>query len=192
MARFVCFSLFAIAAVAGSMLLGIAHSKPSPTQLAQKGGNTVASVLSTLGADVRKRLAVHFEAAGVSYPPEQITFLEGIYTISGLNPNSSFHLSLKLNYPNQFDLKHAQAEGRSSLGTDIFIHGNAVSIGCLAMGDLVIEELFVLAADVKRQNIHIVIAPTDPRLNPLSSTHRLPWVPELYAEINTMFKAYVR
>jgi len=69
---------------------------------------------------------------------------EGLYRVAGLNPNSSFHLSMKLNYPNAFDLKHARAEGRDSPGSDIFIHGKSVSVGCLAMGDEAIEELFVL------------------------------------------------
>ncbi|MFQ5569343.1 MAG: murein L,D-transpeptidase family protein, partial [Rhodothermales bacterium] len=69
---------------------------------------------------------------------------EGMYRIVALNPNSRYHLSMKLNYPNAFDLHHAEREGRTAPGSDIFIHGKAVSIGCLAMGDPAIEELFVL------------------------------------------------
>lgn len=38
---------------------------------------------------------------------------EGLYKIEGFNPNSSYHLSMKLNYPNAFDLQHANKEGRS-------------------------------------------------------------------------------
>lgn len=64
---------------------------------------------------------------------------EGLYRLAGLNPNSSFHLSMKINYPNEFDLHHAAAEGRTSPGSDIFIHGREASIGCLAMGDPAIE-----------------------------------------------------
>ena len=67
---------------------------------------------------------------------------EGLYRIDGLNPNSRFHLSLKVSYPNEFDRRIAADEGRSDLGGDIFIHGQAVSVGCLAMGDTVAEELF--------------------------------------------------
>jgi L,D-transpeptidase catalytic domain len=59
---------------------------------------------------------------------------EGFYRITSLNPNSSYHLSIKLNYPNAFDQQHADEEGRDRLGGDIFIHGKAASIGCLAMG----------------------------------------------------------
>jgi hypothetical protein len=110
---------------------------------------------------------------------------EGIYHISRLNPNSNYHLSMKVDYPNNFDLEHAEYDGRSNLGGDIFIHGKAVSAGCLAMGDAAIEELFVLAAHVGTENIKVIIAPSDPRKEPLDLSHpSLPsWTPELYAEI---------
>lgn len=110
---------------------------------------------------------------------------EGIYHVVHLNPNSNYHLSMKLDYPNEFDLYHANEEGRSQPGNDIFIHGNAVSAGCLAMGDAAIEELFVLAAHVGEGNIKVVIAPHDPRARPLNGeAPGLPsWTPELYEEI---------
>jgi murein L,D-transpeptidase YafK len=109
-------------------------------------------------------------ASGVSGPKlrqgdKQVP--EGIYRIVRLNPNSNYHLSMKLNYPNEFDHFHAWQEGRSNPGSDIFIHGKAVSIGCLAMGDEAIEELFVLAAQVGTEHMKVVIAPHDPRTYPL-------------------------
>jgi len=116
---------------------------------------------------------------------------EGIYRIAGLNPNSNYHLSLKINYPNEFDLFHAWQEGRGDPGSDIFIHGKAVSIGCLAMGDEVIEELFVLTAQVGAENVKVVIAPHDPRTYPLKvDSEELPeWTPELYSIISREIKA---
>jgi hypothetical protein len=110
---------------------------------------------------------------------------EGIYRIDGLNPNSHYHLSMKLNYPNEFDLFHAAQEGRTEPGSDIFIHGRAVSIGCLAMGDEAIEELFVLTTQVGAENVKVVIAPHDPRVSPLNpDLAQLPfWTTELYANI---------
>jgi murein L,D-transpeptidase YafK len=51
---------------------------------------------------------------------------------------------MKINYTNEFDLFHAGEEGRTDLGSDIFIHGKDASIGCLSMGDEAINELFVL------------------------------------------------
>ncbi len=110
---------------------------------------------------------------------------EGVYRITTLNPNSNYHLSMKINYPNEFDLSHAQEEGRFDPGGDIFIHGKAKSIGCLAMGDEAIEELFVLAAHVGKENIKVVIAPRDPRVLPLDTeAEYLPyWTGELYDQI---------
>lgn len=109
---------------------------------------------------------------------------EGIYKIIGLNPNSAYHLSMKLNYPNDFDLQHAKAEGRTEPGTNIFIHGKAQSIGCLAMGDSTIEELFLLANDTGHENFTVVIAPQDPRLQEPEVLESHPeWVPALYQSI---------
>jgi hypothetical protein len=116
---------------------------------------------------------------------------EGIYRIEGLNPNSNYHLSMKLNYPNEFDLFHAALEGRSNPGSDIFIHGRAISIGCLAMGNENIEELFVLTVKVGAENVKVVIAPHDPRVYPLKTdSEQLPiWATELYANISREINA---
>ena len=116
---------------------------------------------------------------------------EGIYRIAGLNPNSHYHLSMKINYPNEFDLFHAWQEGRAEQGSDIFIHGNTVSIGCLAMGDAAIEELFILTAQVGAENVKVVIAPHDPRTYPLEAdSEELPeWTTELYSIISREIKA---
>jgi hypothetical protein len=116
---------------------------------------------------------------------------EGIYRIVKLNPNSHYHLSMKLNYPNEFDLLHARQDGRTAPGSNILIHGKAVSIGCLAMGDEAIEELFVLTEHVGVENVKVVIAPHDPRAYPLKTDSKaLPeWTPELYAIISREIKA---
>ena len=110
---------------------------------------------------------------------------EGFYNIEAFNPNSRFHVSLRLNYPNPFDLKMAQAEQRTEPGSDIMIHGKAVSVGCLAMGDAVAEELFALTAWVGRENIKVVIAPTDFRKTPdyKASKEQPDWLPGLYQYI---------
>lgn len=90
---------------------------------------------------------------------------EGFYRIESLNPNSRFHLSLRVDYPNADDLARADAEGqdRETLGGDIMIHGDAVSAGCLAMGDPAAEELFVLAARCGISDLRLLIAPRDLR-----------------------------
>lgn len=71
---------------------------------------------------------------------------EGLYRVESLNPNSLYHLALRIDYPNPADRELGAAEGRECLGGDIMIHGNTCSIGCLAMGDGAAEELFVMAA----------------------------------------------
>jgi len=133
-------------------------------------------------------------ASGVAGPKlrqgdEQVP--EGIYRIEELNPNSHYHLSMKLNYPNALDLFHAEIDGRADLGSDIFIHGRANSIGCLAMGDEAIEELFVLTAQVGAENVKVVIAPHDPRTFPLKANSvDLPeWTSGLYSLISREIKA---
>lgn len=110
---------------------------------------------------------------------------EGIYAIESLNPNSRYHLSLRVNYPNAFDRAQAAKEGRTRLGGDIMIHGKAVSIGCLAMGDEAVEDLFVLAADTGLKNISVILAPMDFRAGKsLPNALKLPsWTDALYEEI---------
>ncbi len=64
---------------------------------------------------------------------------------NSLNPNSLYHLAIRVGYPNDWDKEHARKDGRKDLGGDIMIHGGYGSCGCLAMGDEVAES-FVLAA----------------------------------------------
>ena len=119
---------------------------------------------------------------------------QGVYRIVALNPNSRYHLSMKLDYPNAFDRRHAARDGRTQPGSDIFIHGRAVSVGCLAVGDDAIEELFVLAALVGKDNVGVVVAPFDGRRAPLlpASEELPPWTPELYRRIGEALRQYPR
>jgi murein L,D-transpeptidase YafK len=66
---------------------------------------------------------------------------EGFYRVAAaqLNPYSSFHLSFNLGYPNTYD----RAWKRT--GSALMVHGNCVSIGCYAMSDSAIEEIYTLA-----------------------------------------------
>ena len=90
---------------------------------------------------------------------------EGFYRIESLNPNSRFHLSLRVNYPNNEDIARARAEGRdpATLGGDIMIHGGAASIGCLAMGDPAAEDLFVLVQRTGLTDVELILTPRDLR-----------------------------
>jgi murein L,D-transpeptidase YafK len=71
---------------------------------------------------------------------------EGFYYIDRFNPVSNFYLSLGVNYPNESD-RILGAGG--NLGGDIFIHGNCVSIGCMAITDDQIKELYLIAVDAR-------------------------------------------
>lgn len=82
---------------------------------------------------------------------------EGNYVIDWRNPQSSFHLSLHISYPNAADRAQAAARGVPP-GGDIFIHGqpNGLvgkvgarirsdwTLGCIAVGDAEIEEIWAL------------------------------------------------
>jgi len=72
---------------------------------------------------------------------------EGFYFVkpSHMNPNSNFHLSFNLGFPNTYDRMH----GRT--GSFLMVHGNCVSIGCYAMTDKGIEEIYLIA-DAALQN----------------------------------------
>ncbi len=90
---------------------------------------------------------------------------EGFYAVSQsqLNPASSYHLSFNIGYPNAYDLAHQRT------GSLIMIHGDTVSIGCFAMTDPLIEEIY-LVVEAALQNtaavpIHIFpFRMTDDRL----------------------------
>jgi hypothetical protein len=117
---------------------------------------------------------------------------EGLYRISLLNPNSRYHVSLRVSYPNDFDRAMAKADGRKKLGGDIMIHGKALSIGCLAVGDPASEEFFVMAHAVGLQNVDVIIAPRDFRKPAMFASakeainfDRPVWLPRLYDDIKT-------
>lgn len=63
---------------------------------------------------------------------------EGIYEIqqSSLNPNSAYYLSMNVGYPNEYDRFHKRT------GSHIMIHGDCVSVGCFAMTDSGVKEIY--------------------------------------------------
>jgi murein L,D-transpeptidase YafK len=73
---------------------------------------------------------------------------EGFYYINEFNPNSNYHLALGLNYPNASDKMLSDS---LRPGNSIYIHGNCVSTGCIAIADIPIEELYIMASYAKEQ-----------------------------------------
>jgi murein L,D-transpeptidase YafK len=68
---------------------------------------------------------------------------EGFYTVTPdlMNPNSHYHLAINTGFPNAFD----RANGRS--GASLMIHGDCASVGCYAMTDEQIAEIYSLARE---------------------------------------------
>jgi len=88
----------------------------------------------------------HKEYEGDSRTPE------GRYTIDRRNPQSAYHLSLGISYPNEEDVARAEAAGVSP-GGDIFIHGRGRnnrrqrgdwSVGCITVTDREIEDIYAM------------------------------------------------
>ncbi|WP_375253783.1 murein L,D-transpeptidase family protein [Yoonia sp.] len=82
---------------------------------------------------------------------------EGAYRIDRRNPNSLFHLSIGISYPNAADRAFARAQGKSP-GGDIFIHGGPRrgidpvnkrdwTAGCIAVTDRQIEDVYAMVRD---------------------------------------------
>lgn len=71
---------------------------------------------------------------------------EGVYLVRAgqFNPASAYHLSFDLGYPNAFDRAHRRT------GSALMVHGNCVSIGCYAMGDPAIEEIWTVMTAAMR------------------------------------------
>lgn len=170
----------------------ILSRKPNLADLAQSAGGSMAILVC------KKERVVELRAPGWTEPKKyRMTAFsgklgpklsegdgqipEGIYKIEYLNPNSRFHLSLKVSYPNDFDRAMAAGDGRANLGGDIMIHGNSVTIGCVPVGDDAIEDIFFLVYKIGLKNVDVVIAPYDMRKGrrPDLETADVKWYPKL-------------
>lgn len=65
---------------------------------------------------------------------------EGFYSVAALqlNPNSNYHLAFNVGFPNEYDRM------KGYTGSFLMVHGSCVSIGCYAMGNSQIEEIYLL------------------------------------------------
>ena len=78
---------------------------------------------------------------------------EGFYSVTKqqLNPASSYHLSFNIGYPNAYDLHHQRT------GSLIMVHGDTVSIGCFAMTDPLIEEIYLIVEAALKTNTTVPV-----------------------------------
>ena len=83
---------------------------------------------------------------------------EGFYEISYYHPTSAYYLAAMVNYPNASD----KLRGGPKPGSDILIHGHCASIGCIAMTDERIEEIYLIgwSAFMLGQKTHVHIFPS--------------------------------
>jgi len=117
---------------------------------------------------------------------------EGIYKLTSFNPYSAHHLSMMINYPNHFDKTKAEVDGRKKLGGNIFLHGKNTSVGCLAVGNKAIDQLFMLVRRVGLENVSVIIAPNDLRKEAPATGHfaQPKWLPELYKRIKVALRSF--
>ncbi|WP_443944338.1 L,D-transpeptidase family protein [Pedobacter sp. AW1-32] len=117
---------------------------------------------------------------------------EGFYYINIFNPMSTYYLSLGINYPNAVDVWRT-GEKRSP-GSDIYIHGNCVTVGCIPLTDDKIKELYLLAlfaTDAENHKILVNIYPfkmTDANLRKFGS--QFPAEQEFWKNLQKVYQAF--
>jgi len=115
---------------------------------------------------------------------------EGMYVITkkNLNPYSKYDLSMNIGYPNRLD------RNQQRTGSAIMIHGGCKSIGCFAMGNPAIEEIYTLAynaLDNGQKYFYVAIYPFKMSEKNLKRYKHVSWYPfwqnlqESYALFNT-------
>lgn len=133
---------------AGVKADAILVDKSDRTLILYKGSREIARYSGIHFGDVP---AGHKQFEGDEKTPE------GTYRISGRNPGSLYHRSLKISYPNAADAAYAKSKGKSP-GGDIFIHGQpnarkgpAISRdwtdGCIAVSNAEIKQLWQVVPD---------------------------------------------
>lgn len=142
---------FALASCSGNQ--PIRYTGPSVTSIVvQKAHRHMAllhgnDVLTAYEFDLGFAPVGHKQIEGDGRTPE------GAYWIDRRNPNSRYHLSLGISYPNAQDRARAHAMGLSP-GGDIFIHGTPRAFlndpdwtaGCIAVQNREMEEIYSMVA----------------------------------------------
>ena len=123
---------------------------PTITRIVLNKGERRLYLLSGAKIIKKYKVALGFVADGPKRYRGDGKTPEGSYFIDRRNPESKFHLSLGISYPNSSDRAHAAAAGRDP-GGDIFIHGRAGAhkgrgsdwtAGCIAVKDREMEQIY--------------------------------------------------
>ena len=115
---------------------------------------------------------------------------EGFYAVTKeeLNPNSRWHRSFSLGFPNAFD----RALGRT--GSFIMVHGGCQSVGCFAMTNDVVDEIWRLvtaALDQGQPAFNVQVFPFRMSEKNLGGGKGDPWSP-CWADVKKGYDAFER
>ncbi len=113
---------------------------------------------------------------------------EGFYTIDrrSLNPNSRWHKAFNLGFPNALD------RARGYTGSFLMVHGGCSSVGCYAMTNGVIDELWRLVETALRRgqsHIHVHVFPFRPSADNLAARRTSPWA-LFWADLKAGYDAF--
>ncbi len=150
---FILLSLFALTAC-GPSKFKTYHGPPVTRVVVDKGDRKMHllshdKLLKTYKVDLGFNPKGHKVVEGDGRTPE------GEYLIDRRNPNSEFHLSIGISYPNPADIARARALGKKP-GGDIFIHGRPNrkqpkgrdwTAGCIAVNNREMEEIYAMVRD---------------------------------------------
>lgn len=149
------FLLLGLAACGGRDDKFLTYNGPAVTKVVvQKGARKLQlfhnnRVLKTYRISLGFAVAGHKQFEGDGKTPE------GAYYIDRRNPQSRYHLSLGISYPNRADIAYAESQGKEP-GGDIFIHGRSDdkgrnkgdwTWGCIAVPDKQMEEIYAMVRD---------------------------------------------
>lgn len=147
-----------LATAAFGFLGACAHSKfqsysgPEVTQLVVYKSQRKMHLVSGRKAIKTYKIALGGDPVGPKQFEGDAKTPEGLYYIDRQNPNSAYHLSLGISYPNEEDVARAEAAGKKA-GDNIFIHGRAKqnrgrgkdwTAGCIAVKDREMEEVYAM------------------------------------------------
>jgi murein L,D-transpeptidase YafK len=128
------------------------YSGPAVTQIVVHKGARRMYLISGTEVLERYRIALGGNPLGPKQFDGDGRTPEGLYFIDRQNPESTYHLSLGISYPNDADKEAAKAAGKEP-GGDIFIHGRAKknrgkgrdwTAGCIAVKDREMEEIYAM------------------------------------------------
>jgi len=118
-------------------------------------------------------------SSGVLGPKRQqgdLQVPEGVYNVDKLNPWSSYHLALHVDYPNAADRHRSKGAGVKDLGGDIMVHGNCVTIGCILPARLDEKSLGAFLASDAPADSKELWTQLAPIYAAFEATHRIPTV----------------